>query len=174
MSLDTRYRPGQECGHEMVLKGINDRSHPFCETMRTRLTGQQLSKIVEAWKRRRRGRSRERMKSVEGPMPVYTVDIACRTTGYDYAALFDALRRSNALSFMENRWLLDVREDVATVTDVLLSYCAAGDRLFVTELTPQTPWTGTGIGDEAKAWLASRMTRVEAKTPTFPTTVTLN
>lgn len=89
-------------------------------------------------------------------MPIYTVDIACRSTGHDYAGLFAALRRANGLPFMEGRWFIDVREDVNAVTTALLRHCARGDRLFVTELAPETRWTGTALGDDAKAWIAAR------------------
>lgn len=96
-------------------------------------------------------------------MPVYTVDLSCRASGFDYTPLFTALREANALSFMDARWLLDVGQDLNALTAALLGLCAAGDGVFVTELAPETRWSGTGLGEEAKAWFAARMT-----TPTAP------
>lgn len=99
-------------------------------------------------------------------MPIYSLDIACRSTGHDYAGLFAALRRANAQPFMEGRWFVDVREDVNAVTRALLSLCAPGDGLFVTELAPETRWTGTGLGDETKAWIAAKSTKAPPDQPT--------
>lgn len=107
-------------------------------------------------------------------MPVYTVDLACRCPQHDYAALFSALRGANAQHFMECRWFVDVRDDVSAVTRALLSHCAPGDGLFVTELASETRWTGTGLGDEAKAWLTSRMTSVKAPSTATPMVASLN
>ncbi len=89
-------------------------------------------------------------------MPIFAVDIACRSASHNYADLFAALRNANGLMFMEGRWLLDVREDLNQATKALLSHCAIGDGLFVTELAPETRWSGTGLGDEAKSWFAAR------------------
>lgn len=89
-------------------------------------------------------------------MPIYTVDLSCRATGHDYTPLFTALRGVDAQPFMDSRWLLDVRDDVGSLTSALLAFCAPGDGLFITELAPETRWSGTGMGEDAKAWFAAR------------------
>lgn len=94
-------------------------------------------------------------------MPIYTVDLSCRAKGHDYTPLFQALRDAQAEPFMDARWLLDVGQDVGSLTSALLSLCAPGDGLFVTELAPETRWSGTGMGEDAKAWFAARMARPE-------------
>lgn len=94
-------------------------------------------------------------------MPIYTVDLSCRASGFDYTPLFVALRNANAQPFMDARWLLDVREDLGVLTSTLLGMCADGDGLFITELAPETRWSGTGMGEDAKAWFTARMARVE-------------
>lgn len=96
-------------------------------------------------------------------MPIFTVDIVCRSPEHDYAALFGLLRGLDAQNLLETRWLLDVGESVGTLTQRLLGLCAPGDGLFVTELAPETRWSGTGLGDPAKAWFLARMRPVPAQ-----------
>ena len=98
-------------------------------------------------------------------MPIYTVDISCRSSDHDYTPLFERLRSANAVSYMDARWLLDVREDINDVVRSLLQHCAPGDRLFITELAPETRWSGTGLREEVKAWLLARMKDVTPHDP---------
>lgn len=96
-------------------------------------------------------------------MPIFTVDLSCRSSDFDYTGLFETLRSANAISFMDARWLIDVSDDLNTVTAALLARLAPGDRLFVTELAPETRWSGTGLKDEVKAWFRARMTAEPAE-----------
>ncbi len=107
-------------------------------------------------------------------MPVYTVDIAYRALGFDYAPLWKALREANAQPCLDGRWLLDLSQDIEAVTTALLSHCAPGDGLFVTELAAETRWTGTGLGDEAKAWFTARSKKTKPPAPTVPIAARLN
>ena len=59
---------------------------------------------------------------------------------------------------MDTTYLLDLRDNIQHVTKALLSLMAKGDGLFVTELAPETRWTGTGMSDVAKAWIKARST----------------
>lgn len=97
-------------------------------------------------------------------MPIFTVDLSCRSSEFDYTGLFQTLQAANAVSFMDARWLIDVSDDLNSVTAALLARLAPGDRLFVTELAPETRWTGSGLKDDVKAWLRARMT-TEAAPP---------
>ena len=63
----------------------------------------------------------------------------------------------------------DVRDDIGSVTSALLGFCAPGDGLFITELAPDTRWSGTGMGEAAKAWFAAR-TLPAMKPDTAPAT----
>lgn len=102
-------------------------------------------------------------------MPIYTIDLSCRASGFDYTPLFTSLQRAQAQPFMDARWLIDVRQDLDAVTSSLLSHCAPGDGLFVTELAPETRWSGTALGEEAKAWfVARRASQPKPEDPAVP------
>lgn len=95
-------------------------------------------------------------------MPIYFVDVAMRSIGRDYAALWAALREANAQCVTDTSWLVDVSQPVDVVTSALLSHLAKGDRLFVVELRSETVWTATGLDQASKDWLQSRMTNIVA------------
>ncbi len=40
---------------------------------------------------------------------------------------------------------------------LVIAHCAPEDRFFITELSPATRWTGTGLCEVVKAWLLARM-----------------
>lgn len=63
---------------------------------------------------------------------------------------------SGAQRCFDASWLIDTDQDLQTVTDALASYCAPGDGLLLVELTARTRWSGTGLNDEVKAWIAQR------------------
>ena len=91
-------------------------------------------------------------------MPIYIVDLSMRSTAHDYSELMSTLRAAHAQPLMDTTYLLDLRDDLQHATKALLSLMAHGDGLFVTELAPETRWTGTGMGDDAKAWIKARST----------------
>ena len=91
-------------------------------------------------------------------MPIYTVDTSMRSTAHDYSELLSILRAAHAQPLMDTTHLIDLRDDLQHVTRALLSLMAPGDGLFVTELAPETRWTGTGMSDAAKTWIRARST----------------
>ena len=91
-------------------------------------------------------------------MAIYIVDLSMRSTAHDYSELMSTLRAAHAQPLMDTTYLLDLRDDLQHATKALLSLMAHGDGLFVTELAPETRWTGTGMSDDAKAWIKARST----------------
>ena len=91
-------------------------------------------------------------------MPIYVVDLSMRSSAHDYSELLSTLGRSHAQPLMDTTYLLDLRDDLKHATRALLSLMAPGDGLFVTELAPETRWTGTGMSEDAKAWIKARST----------------
>ena len=98
-------------------------------------------------------------------MPIYIVDVSMRSSAHDYSELLSTFGRAHAQPLMDTTHLLDLRDDLQHVTKALLSLMAPGDGLFVTELAPETRWTGTGMGDAAKAWIKARSTPSPPKPP---------
>ena len=93
-------------------------------------------------------------------MPIFLVDMSLRSPGHDYAPLWDAMKRAGAERLMDTNWLIDVVQDAAAVTRALLSHLAEGDKLFVLEFRPDAAWTGTGLDEGSKAWLAARLSGI--------------
>ena len=91
-------------------------------------------------------------------MPIYVADMSMRSTAHDYSELLSTLRSAHAQPLMDTTYLLDLRDDLQHVTKALLSLMAQGDGLFVTELAPETRWTGTGMSADAKLWIKARST----------------
>ena len=91
-------------------------------------------------------------------MPIYVVDLSMRSSAHDYSELLSTLGKAHAQPLMDTTYLLDLRDDLQHATKALLSLMAPGDGLFVTELAPETRWTGTGMSDDAKAWIKARST----------------
>ena len=89
-------------------------------------------------------------------MALYLIDISACSLSHDYSSLWQTMVRIGAQRCFDASWLMDSDQDLQTVTDALASYCAPGDGLFLVELTAQTRWSGTGLNDEVKAWIAQR------------------
>ncbi len=92
-------------------------------------------------------------------MPIFLADLSTGGVDHDYSLFWQLMRDIGAQRCFDASWLLDTKQDLATVTDTLLRHCAEGDGLFVVELSSLTRWSGTGLSIEAKAWIAERTVR---------------
>ena len=89
-------------------------------------------------------------------MPIYLIDMSISDSNHDYSSLWHAMRSAGAQRCLDATWLIDINQDLQTVTDAVSSHCAPGDSFFLVELASRTRWSGTGLSEDVKAWIAHR------------------